>query len=277
MDRETSRSRSGLNVLEEISKMEQELKDFQARIVGRKINQQLERETDAYQTAKSGLDLVRDLGIFGFTPKKVAQPSLPGSQRASQPAPSEDLLATHSFSFEARPRSVPMDEESHLPVFAADSRTGEASEFTSGLAAKITARSQTVALGTAAHDASLAGLSNPLPLEKPAARERPKSKVSLPTADSIQSSRPLVRPALSQHESELLANYLKLSHEELAGLAASFGIKDRGRETMKRMVKEVHDWYYLDRVGKELVRGFKDSIVEHLHEAHEKPLEGSAK
>ena len=46
---------------------------------------------------------------------------------------------------------------------------------------------------------------------------------------------------------------------------------------MKRMVKEVHDWYYLDRVGRDVVRGFKDSIVEQLQEKSQKPLEDAAK
>ena len=171
-----------------------------------------------------------------------------------------------------------MDEESRLRAIAGDSRTGQASEFASGLAAKaIVARSQTAVLGDALASPSFAGLSNPLPRAKPEALERPKSKLALPTAAAIQSSHPLVRPPLSQQESELLADYLKLSNEDLAKLAACFGIKDRGRETMKRMVKEVHDWYYLDRVGRDVVRGFKDSIVEQLQEKSQKPLEDAAK
>ncbi len=277
MDRETgSRSRSGLNVMDEISKMEQELKDFQTRIMNRKINNQLEKETDAYQTAKSGLDLVRDLGIFGITPKKQSEVGLQDSKRHSQQPP-EDLLAAHSFSFETKPKSSPMDEESRVPVCALDSKTGDTTEFAVGLAAKSIIRAQTVALPTTAQDSSsFAGLSNPVPTPKPEARQAPKSKLSLPTAGSIQSSQPLARPVLSQEESDLLANYLKLTNEDLAKLAASFGIKDRGRETMKRMVKEVHDWYYLDKVGREVVRGFKETIVEQLQEKQQ-PLDAAAK
>ena len=292
------------NLLDELTRIETEFKEMKSRMDVQIEEERREKAELNLKQIQTGIYIMNEVGMKDFSPLKFDfEPKERKEERSKvdisfpkRPTISDDIemsakVENNEIDQFTRYRNIETNREKNEEAI----RTKEFSAFGLGFKAFHSQSNNnelerslpgTIKMIPEQSDVLVSFNSNPVPssfLESKKSAISKKVKVSKSQTSStsmksaitsskmpLTSNEPLHKPTLSKEESALLSRYLLLSDDELKKLSQSFGIKSKNKDLTIKKLKQIHDWYYLDRVARDIVKGYDECIIEAMQEKNYK-------